>query len=83
MTIPDERILEICTERLSSWAVDLALDHATPALLVGIGHDQNSGDVHLCMCENMPMEQMEKILRFALAEVEKKRAPAKGPQRAR
>lgn len=59
-------IRRITDSRLTGWADLLAREHATPALLVGIGHDHKSGDVVVCVCEEVPDEYIRAMLRLAL-----------------
>lgn len=44
MSVPVEKI---CRERMALWTQDAMRDHATPALLLAIGHDHVSGEVHV------------------------------------
>lgn len=37
----------IARERLRDWQRDCVRDHATPALLLAIGHDERSGEIHV------------------------------------
>lgn len=45
MSVPVEKIN---TDRLALWAQHLNESHATPLLLIGIGHDHTSGQLVLC-----------------------------------
>jgi hypothetical protein len=44
---------EITKERLARWAVRLESQHATPLVLVGIGHDHVSGNLVVCLPEDV------------------------------
>lgn len=59
-------ISRICSDRLDSWSQLLVKDHATPVLLLGIGHDHRSGTVSLCTLEGIPNQDIEKFLLLAL-----------------
>lgn len=65
-----ETIRRINDERLGAWREDLVAVHATPALLIGVGHDAAIGQVHLCMPENMPKEILLSYLAFAFEEIQ-------------
>ena len=62
----DERIRQICKDRLAMWTDDLVGDHATPVLLVGIGHDHRSGEVVICTVQEMDQEKITLFLARAL-----------------
>ena len=66
--MPRERVdTEGITERrLERWAKSLSEDHATPVLLVGVGHDEKSGALSVCTCADVDDERMELILMAAL-----------------
>jgi len=59
----------ITRERLRDWAKDLDQFHATPILLVSVGHDEHSGDVHLCITEDTPVEVVISILLWSINEL--------------
>ena len=46
--VPVEMIIR---ERLTRWSKRLAEEHATPLLLMGIGHDENSGKINVLTCD--------------------------------
>lgn len=68
MTVDVERIAH---ERLETWAKDCVRDHATPALLLAIGHDEFSGEVHLYMPDDPYFDQRRvvQLLHMALQEL--------------
>ena len=66
-----ERVAHINAERLSSWANILLQHHATPAVLIGIGHDDRSGEIRIITCEELPDDFVLQMLRFAIAQLEK------------
>ncbi len=60
---------EITASRLASWQKKLAAEHATPLLLVGIGHDHVSGQVVLCTPEGIDYDMLRAHLLFVLKEL--------------
>jgi len=38
----------ICDERLTRWKELLVADNATPIVLIGVGHEHNSGQIDVC-----------------------------------
>jgi hypothetical protein len=63
MTVPVEAITH---ERLARWERKLAGEHATPILLLGVGHDHVSGQLVICTCEEVSDAQLVAFLRAAL-----------------
>lgn len=61
-----ETIRRITVERLDGWAARLVQEHATPMLLMGIGHDHTSGQVVICCVEDSSDEIIRGALRKAL-----------------
>jgi len=41
-------------ERLTDWAIELAVHHCTAALCVGVGHDEHAGEVHCFVPDGLP-----------------------------
>jgi hypothetical protein len=66
-----QQIIDIGTERLDRWRALLALEHATPALLLGISHDHKSGALVICAVEEMTNAGIRLLLRGALRLLEK------------
>jgi hypothetical protein len=66
MAISDEGIRKICVERLARWTDRLVEIHATPMVLVAIGHDHVSGRVSLHTLENLDNQQLIELLVKAL-----------------
>jgi hypothetical protein len=56
----------INVERLDGWEKQLTEHHATPILLVGVGHDHVSGKIHICVNEDFPDQHIQTFLRKAL-----------------
>lgn len=53
-------------ERLGRWKIQLNRKHATPVLLLGIGHDHNSGNLTLLTTEDITDEELKLFLEYAL-----------------
>ena len=62
----DTRVREICKQRLGLWTDDLVGDHATPVLLLGIGHDDKKGNISICTVEEMERDKLIKFVAHAL-----------------
>lgn len=43
----DEEIRKIVDQRLGKWGDDLVDYHSTPLILLAVGHDHNSGQLHI------------------------------------
>ena len=58
----------VTTDRLAAWARDLAGDHATPLLLVGVGHDHTRGTIVVCAVDDAEMTdaRLRAFLRYAI-----------------
>lgn len=52
----------ITGERLNLWREHLKTLHATPALMLAVGHDHRSGEVHVFILENMPTDMLKQFL---------------------
>lgn len=48
-------IRKICRERLGKWTERMVEEHATPFILLGIGHDHKIGKRVICTVENEEM----------------------------
>jgi len=57
----------ITIERLKDWGADCIRDHATPALLLAIGHDDRSGEVHVYVPDDPLFDKraIRELLRMA------------------
>ena len=62
----DTEIETICRDRLGGWTKRLVEEHSTPILLVGVGHDHKTGQVVLCMPEEMTDLEVMHFLEGAL-----------------
>jgi hypothetical protein len=62
---------QITKDRLARWAARLSESHATPVMLVAIGHDQVSGQVVICTLDEPEFdnEKLKAFLRYALEEL--------------
>lgn len=59
MPVPTRAISE---DRLKSWLDKLAQFNATPVVIIGVGHDHRSGELHVVTCENIEDAELRKIL---------------------
>ena len=60
---------QITTERLRSWSERLAEHNATPVVLIGVGHEHNSGEVILCIPAGPTDDQIVMAIVFALQQI--------------
>lgn len=63
-------VREICVLRLGSWTEILVEHYATPFALVGVGHNDSSGELRVCMCEGIGDEAVAEILRAAADQID-------------
>jgi len=49
----EAELTQICQSRLARWQKRLVQEHATPVLLLGVGHDDQSGKVVVLTLEEM------------------------------
>lgn len=70
-----QRIIEICQERFRGWTAKLAQSHATPLIAVGVGHDEQNGQIVVCVVDDPSMtnEVIAGFLRSAVAQLEASR----------
>ena len=66
MSVPTESITK---GRLKGWARRLAQEHATPIVLVGVGHDEKQGQLVVLTVEDMDDEMLAGSLAFALEQL--------------
>ena len=57
-----KEIEAICSSRLDKWKAQLVDYHCTPLLLVGMGHDDRSGEMRVITLE----EVSDEIIRYTL-----------------
>jgi hypothetical protein len=57
---------DVTRERLAKWAKDIEPGKATPLILLCIGHEEFSGDLTICVPEDLPREVMVAFLRKTL-----------------
>lgn len=60
------QIIDICDQRLRRWKTRLAYEHATPVLLVSVGHDDKLGQIVICTTEEMSNFEISLLLKEAL-----------------
>ena len=63
------RVREICKERLDSWMDILVSSHATPVILVAVGHDHNKGELHVVTLEEMGNKELSLLMAGALEKI--------------
>ena len=66
------QINKINVERLTGWKNKLNDQHATPVLLMGIGHDQNEGQMSICVTEDMDDTHILLFLKEAVRQQEQR-----------
>jgi hypothetical protein len=66
----------ICYSRMEEWAKQLAERNCTPVLVMGIGHQANSGEVHLFTMQDFSDDDLQMFLAFAQSEIRKRRGAA-------
>lgn len=59
-------VKQITHERLWTWEQRLVQSHATPAFLLGIGHDHVSGQIVLCVTSDRTDAEIIAFLEVAL-----------------
>lgn len=65
-----EQINKINVERLSRWKNKLNESHATPVVLVSVGHDHNNGKVVICTTEETTDTQILLFMKEAVRQIE-------------
>jgi hypothetical protein len=60
---------KITRERLGSWENKFEGAHATPVLLIGVGHDHVSGQIVICVTEGLTDGQIVLFLENALKQL--------------
>lgn len=64
--VPTEEITE---ERLARWKKRLSEAHATPVVLVAIGHDEHKGRPVICTTEDIKDSDLAHLLLYAAKEL--------------
>lgn len=59
----------ITRKRLDEWATDLEKHHGTPVLMIGVGHDHTSGEVHIYVPKNSSGAFLEALLEGVLERI--------------
>jgi hypothetical protein len=67
-------VTAITRHRLEDWGTDCIRDHATPALLLAIGHAAHSGETHIYVPDDpyFNEQRIAQMLRIALRELGKR-----------
>jgi len=63
------QIDSISKQRLYSWRQRLNESHATPILLLGVGHDHKNGQIVICVTEDRSDSEIILFLEKALKEL--------------
>jgi len=58
-------VAKICAERLGCWGAELTKQHATPVLLLGVGQDDQRGELNVLVCE----EVEDKVLKLMVTAI--------------
>lgn len=61
-------VTRITTERLESWRKQLIDAHATPVILLGVGHDHVTGQINVITTKGMTPAQIRIFLKHVLKE---------------
>jgi hypothetical protein len=64
-------VKKITHERLGRWEKKMVLSHATPALLIGVGHDHVNGQIVICVTEDRTDNEIILFLQGAIKELQK------------
>lgn len=67
-----EQINKINVGRLSRWKDRLNDTHATPVLMIGVGHDHYNGKVILCTTEDLTDSELLLFMQDACRQLEQK-----------
>ncbi|GAI89223.1 unnamed protein product [marine sediment metagenome] len=65
-----DTIRNIGQERLSYWVNGLVSEHATPVLIIGVGHDMNNGDIHCWTVEDWELVGVKFVLKKLLNSID-------------
>jgi hypothetical protein len=57
-------VTKITRERLYNWGTKLIENNGTPALLLGVGHGERSGDLNVFVCEDLPEAYLKALVTF-------------------
>lgn len=58
-------IEEICRDRVDRWIKRMVQDHATPIVLVAVGHDHHKGEMHVMTTEELDDETVAMFMEVA------------------
>lgn len=73
---------KITSERLNEWRDRLREEHATPLVLLGVGHEHKSGQLVLCVPEGVDDDLLIGSLLFALESIQPGLVPKHHGERA-
>jgi len=63
-------VVAINNERLERWKKKLNEDHATAYLMIGVGHDHQSGRLSLIITENTKLLEIREVLKGVLKQLD-------------
>lgn len=66
-----EQIEDIIASRIVQWGVVLRDMHATPMLLLGVGHDHAVGKLHVVVPDSVGTQEIKAMLLAALEMLDK------------
>ena len=66
-----KKINKVCVERLDVWRKVLVENNSTPFALVSVGHNENQGDIHMCITEDVGISTVIEIMEGAVVELKK------------
>jgi hypothetical protein len=64
-------IRKISSARLADWLEVMVADHATPVVLVGVGHDKKVGCTSICVPEDLGEADILVYLKAIVGKMEK------------
>ncbi len=64
-----EQLKEWNRERLDLWAARMLQENSTPVLLLGVGHGAKSGQLTVCIPQEIPAETIELVVAFLYREL--------------
>ena len=66
-----EQVAEATALRLSDWGRMLVAKHATPAVLIAVGHDHVSGDVTVLIPDDVTTAEVITLLRGVAVDLQR------------
>lgn len=72
LNISKIEIQNICDSRLKLWKSQLVVNESTPYLLIGLGHNDFGGEIHICISENVDIKHPILVMKRAIKQLEGK-----------